>query len=70
MVALTPFATSYLCESGYSALLAIKTKQRNRLDVKDDMRVALSKTIPQLHVLVEKSNNNLRIEINLRTNLC
>ena len=54
MVALLPFATSYLCESGFSALLAIQTKQRNRLNVKDDMRVALSKTIPQFHVLVEK----------------
>ena len=42
MVALIPLATSYVCESGFSALLAIKTKQRNRLDVKDDMRVALS----------------------------
>jgi len=54
MVALIPFATSYLCESGFSTLLTIKTKQRNRLDVKDDMRVALSQTIPQFHVLVEK----------------
>ena len=54
MVALLPFATSYLCESGFSALLANKTKQRNRLNVQDDMRVALSKTIPQFHVLVEK----------------
>ena len=54
MVALIPFATSYLCQSGFLALLAIKTKQRKRLDVEDDMRVALSKTIPQFHVLVEK----------------
>ena len=53
-VALIPFATSYLFESGFSVLLAIKTKQRNRLDVKDDMHDALSKTIPQFHVLVEK----------------
>jgi len=64
MVALIPFVTSYFCESGFSALLAIKTKPRNRLDVKDNMRVALSKTTPQFHVLVEKSSNNLRIEIN------
>jgi len=54
MVPLIAFATSYLCESGFSALLAIKTKQGNRLDITDDMRVALSQTIPQFHVLVEK----------------
>ena len=53
MVALIPFATTYLCEVGFSALLAIKTKQRNRLDAKDNMRVALAKTVPQFRVLVE-----------------
>ena len=34
--------------------LFLLSKQRNRLDVKGDMRVALSKTIPQFHILVEK----------------
>ena len=53
MVALIPFAATYLCESGFLALFAIKTKQRNRLAAKDDNRVALSKTIPQFRVLVE-----------------
>ena len=60
MVALILLVTTYLCESGFSALLAIKTKRigwmltkRNRSDAKDDMRVALSKTIPQFRVLVE-----------------
>ena len=53
MVALIPFATTYLCEAGFSALLAIKTKQRNWLDAKDNMRVALAKTVPQFRVLVE-----------------
>ena len=50
MVVLIPFATTYLCELGFSALLDIKTKQRNRLDTIDDMRVALSKPIPQFLV--------------------
>ena len=46
MIAVLPFATSYFCNSVFSALLAIKTKQRNRWNVNYDMRVALSKTIP------------------------
>ena len=52
MGALIPFATTYLCESGFSALITIKTKSRNRLDVKHDMRVALSKTTPQFHLII------------------
>ena len=53
MAAIIPFATTYLCESGFSSLVVIKTKSRNRLNVKDDMRVALSKTKPQFDVLIE-----------------
>ena len=53
MVALLPFATTYLCESEFLTLLAIKAKQQNRLDAKDNMHVALSKTIPGFCVLVE-----------------
>ncbi|XP_008190103.1 protein ZBED8-like [Acyrthosiphon pisum] len=39
MTFLIPFATTYLCESGFSTMVTIKTKARNRLDIKDDMRV-------------------------------
>lgn len=53
MGALIPFATTYLCESGFSALVTIKTKSRNRLDVRHDMRVALSKTTPQFELLIQ-----------------
>ncbi|XP_042223912.1 protein ZBED8-like [Homarus americanus] len=53
MDALIPFAATYLCESGFSALVSVKTKSRNRLDVKDDMRVTLSKTTPPFHLLIQ-----------------
>ena len=42
---LIPFAT-------FSSLLHIKTKYRNRLDVTNDMRVALCKTTPKIDQLI------------------
>ncbi|XP_076339961.1 zinc finger BED domain-containing protein 5-like [Tachypleus tridentatus] len=39
---LVPFASTYLCEAGFSTLVNIKTKNRNRLGVGDDMRLALT----------------------------
>jgi hypothetical protein len=55
MQILIEFATtySYLCESGFSTLVTIKPKNRNRLDVQHDTRVALSKTTPQFNVLIQ-----------------
>ena len=38
---LLPFATTYLGESGFSALAHIKTKAQNRRKVDDDIRLAL-----------------------------
>ena len=42
------------CKSTFAALLAMKQKARNRLDVIHDMRVALSKTEPSKAELVAK----------------
>jgi len=36
------FATSYLCEAGFSAVAVIKSKYRNKIDTERDMRVAIS----------------------------
>ena len=49
---LTPFATTYLCEMGFSSLLHIKSKFRNILNASDDMRVALSKKKPRFNEII------------------
>ena len=43
-VILVQFATTYLCEAGFSHLESIKTKFRNRLNVCSDIHLAQSKT--------------------------
>ena len=45
---LVPFVSTYLCESGFSTLLQIKTKAINRKDVENDMRLALTQTKPRI----------------------
>ena len=51
LLILIPYMSKYLREAGFSTLLQIKTKQRNRLDVEDDQRCALSQTIPRIQQL-------------------
>ena len=43
---LVPFATSYLCEVGFSAVAVIKSKYRNKTDIEREMRVAISNIAP------------------------
>lgn len=50
---LTLFSSTYLCEQGFSALLIIKNKHRNRLDASADMRLTLSNTEPRIQKLVK-----------------
>jgi hypothetical protein len=45
---LMPFATTDLCESGFSALISMKTKYSHRLCVKNDLRLRLSPIQPNL----------------------
>jgi len=47
------FSTTYLGEQGFSGLMCIKNKQRNRLDATNDMRVALSSISPRISLLVK-----------------
>ena len=48
------FPSTYLCETGFSSLLVIKSKLRSRLNVEADLRCALAKTAPRLAKLVEE----------------
>ena len=43
---LLPFATTYLCESGFSRYASTKTKYRSKLDATPDMRIQLSSIKP------------------------
>ncbi|XP_034083391.1 protein FAM200A-like [Gymnodraco acuticeps] len=51
MDVLTPFGSTYLCEKTFSALTYIKNKYRSRLNVEDDLRVAVSKIKPRMDLL-------------------
>ncbi|XP_028314934.1 zinc finger BED domain-containing protein 5 [Gouania willdenowi] len=48
---LMPFTTTYLCETGFSALVGLKTKYRNRLDVGSDLRLKLTSIQPDIGTL-------------------
>ena len=52
---LVSFPTSWECEAAFSKLSIIKTKNRNRLNVEPDHRVALSSTSPRIeHIIKNK----------------
>ncbi|XP_060616127.2 protein FAM200C-like isoform X1 [Anolis sagrei] len=54
---LLPFPTTYLCETGFSSLLVIRSKFRGRLVVEDYLRCALAKTAPRISDLVKKKQS-------------
>ncbi|XP_066963947.1 zinc finger BED domain-containing protein 5-like [Macrobrachium rosenbergii] len=59
---LIPFSSTYLCESGFSSFLVIKSKAINRLNAEADMRCALSHTDPRIDLLVAKKSCKWRAE--------
>ncbi|XP_013777509.1 protein ZBED8-like [Limulus polyphemus] len=59
LTVLVPFATTYLCEVGFSTLLYVKSKFRNRLDAQHDMRIALSKKEPHIPDIIAKKQEQM-----------
>ena len=44
---LLPFATSYLCEMGFSTVAALKTKYRSQLNIEQELRATISNLKPR-----------------------
>ena len=55
---LLAFSSTWLCESVFSMLVCMKSKQRNRLDVEHDILCALSTTEPRISKLVAKAQEH------------
>lgn len=45
---LLPFATTYLCEKGFSSLVVIKTKYRSKVDAEPNLRLKLTSIDPDI----------------------
>ncbi|XP_067949419.1 zinc finger BED domain-containing protein 5-like [Watersipora subatra] len=56
---LIPFASTPLCESAFLAMLTIKSKSRNRLEVEADLRRALSTKTPNIKILLLASTDDV-----------
>ncbi|XP_022168645.1 protein FAM200A-like [Myzus persicae] len=52
---LLPFATTYLCETAFSALTVIKNKYRTKLNLESDLRVAVSNIKPNMETIISKA---------------
>lgn len=50
---LLPFATTYMCESGFSKYARTKTKYRSKLNAAPDMRIQLSNIEPNFERILE-----------------
>uniref|UniRef100_A0A8C7WYZ7 DUF4371 domain-containing protein n=1 Tax=Oryzias sinensis TaxID=183150 RepID=A0A8C7WYZ7_9TELE len=55
---LMPFPTTYNCEVGFSTLVGLKTKQRNRISVNYDMRLKLSSLEPDIASLMAQKKQH------------
>ena len=55
---LLPFGTTYLCEKTFSTLSYVKNKYRSKLEVEDDLRVAVSQIKPRIDLLCSEHRSH------------
>ena len=48
------FSTTYLCETAFSAMPVLKTKRRNRLQLSDCLRLAITSIHPRINKLTDR----------------
>jgi len=48
------FSTTYLCETAFSAMTVLKTKQRNRLQLSDCLRLATTSIHTRINELTDR----------------
>jgi hypothetical protein len=58
---LIPFASTYLCETGFSNYTATNKKYRNRLNAESDLRIKLSNIKPNIKRICEGKRKPLFI---------
>lgn len=51
-----PFATTYLCEQAFSSMCFMKNKYRNRLDMRSDFRVKVSRLEPNISEILNSKH--------------
>ncbi|XP_029650700.1 zinc finger BED domain-containing protein 5-like [Octopus sinensis] len=49
------FTSSYICEAGFSAMVGIKSKYRNKLQLSNSLRLKLSRIEPDVNSIIERS---------------
>jgi len=57
VLALLPFATTYMCETGFSTYVLTKTKHHNRLDAEPNMLIQLSSIKPNIKNICNNKSN-------------
>ena len=58
---LISFATSYMCEAGFSAVAILKTTYRSKLDVEREMRVAVSNIASRFEALCQNKRAHMSL---------